>query len=214
MKSRPKIMENFYDRFCDNTYRKRIFITPILDFDQQVNNGFVDLRLGTEFILTRKTKFTALELTTTENKIDRKEIERNIKLYQTLIRIDFGKHLVLHPNQFILGCTLEYIKLPDDIYGYIIGRSSWGRLGLIIATATLINPGFAGVITLELTNLGEVPINLYPGLRIAQISLHKIDFKPKRRRTKGKSKYFGSISPNFSKIYEDNDIKKIIEKDY
>lgn len=160
--------------------------------------GLSDLRLGTEFILTKKTRFSNLD-------VKEDELSRNIQKYQEKVTFNIKDSLVLHPNEFILGCTLEYIKLPEDVIGYIIGRSSWGRLGLIIATATLINPGFAGIITLELTNVGEVPINLYPGLRIAQVSLHSSDFVIDKDYSV-KSKYFGSTSPFFSKIYEDTDL--------
>ena len=89
--------------------------------------------------------------------------------------------------------------------GYIIGRSSWGRIGLIIATAIFINPGYAGVITLELTNVGDVPLILYPGLRIAQITFHKCDYKFEGEDIQ-KSKYFGSTGPSFSEIYLDEDL--------
>ena len=132
----------------------------------------------------------------------------NIKSYQEKVSIKPNDRIMLHPNQFILGSTLEYVKLPEDVIAYIIGRSSWGRLGLIIATATLINPGFAGVITLELTNVGEVPISLFPGLRIAQISFHKCDFYHKTRRI-DPGKYFGSTGPSFSEIYKDRDLALI-----
>lgn len=132
----------------------------------------------------------------------------NIKSYQEKVSIKPNDRIMLHPNQFILGSTLEYVKLPEDVIAYIIGRSSWGRLGLIIATATLINPGFAGVITLELTNVGEVPISLFPGLRIAQISFHKCDFYHDTRRA-DPGKYFGSTGPSFSEIYKDRDLALI-----
>lgn len=145
----------------------------------------------------KKTKFSNLDLS--ENDLGIK-----INSYQEKITINIGESLILHPNQFVLGSTLEYLKIPDDLIAYIIGRSSWGRLGLVIATATIINPGFAGVITLELTNVGEVPIRLYPGLRIAQISFHLCDFKQKES-PKRKSKYFGSTGPSFSEIYKDED---------
>jgi len=177
--------------------KKRIVITPLIK-KTQIGHGIVDLRLGTEFILTKKTRFSNL------NVIDN-NLSHNIKKYQERVILNIKDNLVLHPNQFILGSTLEYIKLPDDIMGYIIGRSSWGRLGLIIATATLINPKFAGVITLELTNVGEVPINLFPGLRIAQLTLHKCYLR-NLSKSDEKGKYFGSTSPNFSRIYEDSDI--------
>lgn len=197
--------KNFIGRLYTKDEEKRIYVTPLIN-KENISNGFIDIRLGTEFILTKRTKFSIIDFTQSKNKI-----ASDIKKYQEKISINLKDKLILHPNQFILGCTLEYIKLPYDILAYIIGRSSWGRLGLIIATATLINPGFAGVITLELTNVGDVPINLYPGLRIAQISFHICDFDTdKGKGTKGK--YFGSTSPSFSKIHLDTDLDIIRKK--
>lgn len=202
-KSKELIPEAFFDRLYQGELRDRIIVTPILD-KRQINAGVIDLRLGTEFILTKKTEFSSLD-------IIESELSNTIKKYQEKITVNFKDGLILHPNQFIIGSTLEYIKLPNDIIGYIIGRSSWGRLGLVIATATLINPGFAGVITLELTNVGEVPIKLYPILRIAQISFHRLDFYKGKNGPKSR-KYFGSTSPSFSEIYKDYD-KCLIEEE-
>lgn len=108
---------------------------------------------------------------------------------------------MLHPQQFVLGSSLEHVSLPWDMLAYVIGRSSWGRLGLIIATATVVNPGYSGAITLEFTNVGEVPIPLYPGSRICQLVLHTLNNIP----SKGPklSKYDVSTGPEFSKIYRD-----------
>ncbi len=185
--------------FLEMPTEKRLVITPLLFREKQIKNGAIDLRLGTEFILTKKTQFSELDQDLKE------DLEYDIKSYQRFITIKFSDKLVLHPGQFVLGSTLEYIRIPDDIVGYIIGRSSWGRLGLIIATATLIHPGFAGVVTLELTNVGEVPIVLRPGRRIAQIAFHKCrTFISEGEETPGK--YFGSTHPNFSGIYKDSDI--------
>ncbi len=196
--------KDFLKRIYHPDLKKRIVITPMIDKKKQIKYGVVDLRLGTEFILTKKTKFSSLDL-------DEENLHEHIKKYQERIVVNIQDGLILHPNQFILGSTLEYIKLPNNIMGYIIGRSSWGRLGLIIATATLINPGFAGVITLELTNVGEVPIKLYPCLRIAQMSFHNCDFRGEETEATLR-KYFGSTSPRFSSIYLDNDICLIKKK--
>lgn len=190
-------LEDFFDIIFNPDITKRIIITPLIN-KKHIKSGVVDLRLGTEFILAKKTKYSDLDP-------KEGELSKRIKSYQEKVIIRFKDHLVLHPNQFILGCTLEYIKLPKNVMGYIIGRSSWGRIGLIIATAILINPGFAGVITLELTNVGDVPLILYPGLRIAQITFHKCDYKLEREDIK-KSKYFGSTGPSFSEIYLDKDL--------
>lgn len=100
-----------------------------------------------------------------------------------------------------MGSTLEYISLPTKLSAYVLGRSSWGRLGLIIATATTVSPDFKGCITLELINLGEVPILLYPGVRIAQLVIHTVE---------GEGKYKGRYScptgPEFSRIYKDDEL--------
>jgi dCTP deaminase len=71
--------------------------------------------------------------------------------------------------------TLEWLRLPEHLCAFVIGRSSWGRDGLIVATATTIHPRYAGVLTLELTNVGEIPIRLYPGLTIAQLVIQHVD---------------------------------------
>jgi len=182
-------------------YPDRLIITPLLEEEEQIKDNTVDLRLGTEFIITRRTSFPAIDATKGI------EIEQRIGQYQERIRIGFHEHFVLHPNQLILGSSLEYVSLPSQLSAYVIGRSSWGRLGLIIATATAVSPLFKGCITLELVNLGEAPLILYPGIRIAQLVLHTV---------KGKGTYSGryncSTGPEFSKIYKDDEMKFWQEK--
>ena len=83
---------------------------------------------------------------------------------------------VIHPGEFCLGRTLEWVELPDDIVARIEGKSSLGRLGLIVhATAGFCDPGWKGTLTLELNNLTRVPIKLYPGGLIAQLSFMTLD---------------------------------------
>jgi dCTP deaminase len=101
--------------------------------------------------------------------------------------VPFGKSIVLHPQKFVLGCTLEYVRVPEGHVAYVIGRSSWGRLGLVVATAIGIHPGYSGCITLELRNLGETPIVLYPGQTIAQVFVHRVE----GARGTGKGQYVG-----------------------
>ena len=82
--------------------------------------------------------------------------------------------LLLHPGSLALVPTLEWVALPFDLQGVVTARSSWAREGLNIATATIVNPGYRGIITLELANFGEIPIRLYPGLRLAQIAFYEL----------------------------------------
>ena len=86
--------------------------------------------------------------------------------------VRFGDEFVLHPGRFVLGVTLEWLSLPPTLSGYVTGKSSLGRHGLIIETAAGIHPNFTGCLTLELANCGEVPLTLSPGMRICQIFLH------------------------------------------
>ena len=97
------------------------------------------------------------------------------------VLVEEGDPFVIHPGEFVLGRTLEWVELPDDIVARIEGKSSLGRLGLIVhATAGFCDPGWRGTLTLELNNLTRVPIKLYPGLLIAQLSFMTLD-APARR---------------------------------
>ena len=87
-----------------------------------------------------------------------------------LVEID-GEPFILHPGEFVLGSTLERIKLPDDLVARLEGKSSLGRLGLLIhSTAGFIDPGFDGHVTLELSNVANLPITIYYGMKIGQLS--------------------------------------------
>jgi dCTP deaminase len=92
------------------------------------------------------------------------------------VTIKADESFVIHPGEFCLGRTLEWVELPDDIVARIEGKSSIGRLGLIVhATAGFCDPGWKGTLTLELNNLTRIPIKLYPGLPIAQLSFMALD---------------------------------------
>jgi dCTP deaminase len=92
------------------------------------------------------------------------------------VLIGAEESFVIHPGEFCLGRTLEWVELPDDIVARIEGKSSIGRLGLIVhATAGFCDPGWQGTLTLELNNLTRIPIKLYPGLPIAQLSFMTLD---------------------------------------
>jgi len=173
----------------------RLIITPLLAPKKQITEASVDVRLGNEFILIRKRTFASLDIAARES------VRSKIGVYQEKVRIEFHEQFVLHPHQLVLGSTLEYFKLPDDIGAYLMGRSSWGRLGLVIETAASVAPQFRGCVTLELVNVGEVPLILYPGVRIAQVVFHT---------TKGSSTYAGRYvcptGPQFSRVHEDDDL--------
>ena len=106
--------------------------------------------------------------------------------------VPFGETFILHPKNFVLGVTLEWIRMPKKMAAYVVGKSSWGRYGLIIATATGVHPGFSGCLTLELANNGEIPINLRPGTSICQIFVHHVSGKG---TAVDKSRFIGRRKP-------------------
>lgn len=171
-------------------------ITPIFDWNKQIDASSVDLRLDNQFIIIPRTSFSSI------NPVERSRGAATISRYQAKITVPYGEKFVLHPNELVLGSTIEYLSFPNNLMAYVIGRSSWGRLGLIIATATAINPNFKGNLTLELVNAGNVPIELYPGVRIAQLKIHTLEGKDE-----SKGKYHLQVGPGFSKIYEDSELE-------
>jgi dCTP deaminase len=129
-----------------------------------VQPASVDLRLGDTFRVFHNHRVASIDL---------REPPANLT---EEVRIPEGDPFVIHPGEFCLGRTLEWVELPDDIVARIEGKSSLGRLGLIVhATAGFCDPGWKGTLTLELNNLTRVPIKLYPGLLIAQLSFMTLD---------------------------------------
>jgi dCTP deaminase len=112
---------------------------------------------------------------------------------------------MLHPGEFVLGSTLERVAVPDDLVGRVEGKSSLGRLGLLIhSTAGFIDSGFDGHITLELANVASLPITLYPGMKIGQISFMQMTTAAEHPYGKGAkgSKYQGQRGPTPSRYFE------------
>ncbi|MHA1233310.1 MAG: dCTP deaminase [Candidatus Helarchaeota archaeon] len=177
---------------------KKLIITPILDINIQLGPNSFDLRLGTEFSLPQKIKYPSLDPLQ-----NRSLLLQNIRKYETKLHLDIGDSIILHPKEFILGSTLEYIKMPSDLFGIIENRSSWGRLGIFIALARFIEPGFIGMPTLEIFNSGTAPIKIYPGLRVAQIIFLTT---PPSSQDYHLKKYHAALEPEFSKLYDDKEL--------
>ncbi len=118
---------------------------------------------------------------------------------------DSDEPFILHPGEFVLGSTLERIGMPDDIVGRVDGKSSLGRLGLLIhSTAGFVDPGFDGHITLELANVASLPITLYPQMKIGQISFMQMTTPADEPYGAGAvgSKYHGQRGPTPSRYFE------------
>ncbi len=126
----------------------------------------------------------------------------------SLVHVKANEPFVLHPGEFVLGSTIEYLELPDNLVARIEGKSSLGRLGLLIhSTAGYVDPGWKGQLTLELSNVANLPIALYAGMPIGQVSFLTMTSAVERPYgSKGrKSKYQGQSGPGASKMHEDFD---------
>jgi len=148
-----------------------LIITPQPDIDDLRASGAasLDVRLGRWFLACRPSRTGLLDVYEKGTKIP-----NEAKLTKTYY-VPFGEGFVLHPKAFVLGITMEWFRLPGNLAAYVIGRSSWGRHGLIIATATGVHPGFTGCLALELSNVGEIPITIKPGTTICQIFFQKVE---------------------------------------
>jgi dCTP deaminase len=134
-----------------------------------VQPASVDLVLGNSFRVFHNHRVTAIDL---------RDPPRNLT---EEVVVEKEEPFAIHPGEFVLGRTQEYVELPDDVVARIEGKSSLGRLGLIVhATAGFVDPGFRGTLTLEITNLTRVPIKLYAGLPIAQLSFMALDAAAER----------------------------------
>ena len=129
-----------------------------------VQPASIDLRLGRSFRVFHNHRITAVDLGDPPSELTEQ------------VTIEDGGSFVIHPGEFCLGRTDEWVELPDDVVARIEGKSSLGRLGLVVhATAGFCDPGWKGTLTLELNNLTRVPIILHPGLLIAQLSFMTLD---------------------------------------
>lgn len=134
-----------------------------------VQPASVDVRLGSSFRVFHNHRIQVIDLADPPQGLTEH------------VEVPHDEPFVIHPNEFVLGRTEEQVALPDDVVARIEGKSSLGRLGLIVhATAGFVDPGFRGTLTLEITNFNSVPIVLRPGLPIAQLSFMTLDQAARR----------------------------------
>jgi len=167
---------------------RHLSITPPPDQEQFRNEAgaSVDLRLGRWFRTMRQAKLPLLDLTapSAHSSFSREHF------------VPFDDFFILHPGSFALGITLEWMSVPFDLAANVTGKSSLGRRGLIIETAAGIHPGFAGCLTLELANVGEIPLGLKPGMSICQVVFQSIIGSG----SKTSSQFHGARKPHLGKI--------------
>lgn len=168
----------------------RIVMTP---YDENlVQPASIDIRLDGRFRVFRNYRYSC---------IDPKALQEDLT---ELVEVGPDEPFIVHPGEFILGNTVERIKLGDDLVARLEGKSSLGRLGLIVhATAGYVDPGFEGNITLELSNVANLPIRLYPGMKVGQISFFAMSTpadRPYGHPDLG-SKYKGQSAPTASRMH-------------
>jgi dCTP deaminase len=153
----------------------------------------IDVRLDRFFRLFDNHKYAFIDPAEQQDELTR------------LIEVDPAEPFILHPGEFVLGSTYEFVTLPDDVAARLEGKSSLGRLGLLThSTAGFVDPGFKGHVTLELSNVATLPIKLWPGMKIGQLCFFKLTSPSEHPYGSEKyaSRYQGQRGPTASRSYK------------
>jgi len=180
-----------------------IAIVPMPDIEKAERDGeaSINLRLGRWFVSMRQSNETHIETVKgvgqfNENKFSKKHF------------VPFGENFVIHPSRFVLASTLEWIRIPNRYAAYVVGKSTLGRRGIIIETAAGVHPGFSGCLTLEIANVGEVPIRLYPGMMICQLFFHALEGELQSSNTI----HGAQRKPRLGQLREDPVLSKLMKR--
>jgi dCTP deaminase len=193
-------------RMKSPTSRHGLVITPLLydKYEDVFDADSVDLRLGTHFLLPRALDQAFYSPDT-----------RSASSLYVHMHVPVGQFLVVPAHQTILGATLEFIKLPDDVSGQVLTKSSVARTFIVVETAPWIHPEYRGCLTLEIANVSNTPVLLYPGRAICQLVLmhvgqtdndHSKDARPSKQSTASAgTQYFGPVYPEGPKFADPQD---------
>ena len=180
----------------DRTIRRlldegRIGIDPYAE--ELLQPSSVDVRVDRLFRVFRNSRYPFID------------VKQEMEGLTELVEVDPEEAFILHPGEFVLGSTLERITLPDDLVARLEGKSSLGRLGLLIhSTAGFIDPGWDGHVTLELSNVANLPITIYYGMKIGQLSFVQLTEPAEHPYGTGSlgSKYQGQAGPTPSRYWK------------
>jgi dCTP deaminase len=180
----------------DRTIRRlldegRIGIEPYEE--ELLQPSSVDVRVDRLFRVFRNSRYPFID------------VKQEMEELTELVEVEPDEAFILHPGEFVLGSTLERITLPDDLVARLEGKSSLGRLGLLIhSTAGFIDPGWDGHVTLELSNVANLPITIYYGMKIGQLSFVQLSEPAEHPYGTGElgSKYQGQIGPTPSRYWK------------
>ena len=170
---------------------RRLIVEPL--GPNAIQPSSVDLRVGSQFRVFANTRYPFID------------VRQPMEGLTELVEASPNEPFILHPGEFVLGTTLERVDIPDDLVGRLEGKSSLGRLGLLIhSTAGFVDPGFRGHLTLELSNVANLPITIYPAMKIGQISFFKMSSPAENPYGAGrlKSKYLDQEGPTPSRYWE------------
>ena len=170
----------------------RIEIDPFDDACVQPSS--VDLHVDSRFRVFANSRYPYID------------VRREMPDLTEVVEVAEDEAFILHPGEFVLGSTIERVRLPDDLVARLEGKSSLGRLGLLIhSTAGYVDPGWKGNLTLELSNVANLPIALYHAMRIGQISFFKMSSPVERPYGSPalRSKYQGQRGPTASRFFEE-----------
>lgn len=173
----------------------KIKITPKPDLAVQLGSCSIDLRLGYTFRVFEHSRFAYI------NPFNSK-LSRDIT---TETKVADGEPFILQPGDFVLATTIESFQLPDDLLARLEGRSSLGRLGIVVhSTASIFEPGWKGNVVMEMGNMGRMPVALFPGMRVCALTFEELSSPAQvpynRKKT---AKYIGQSSPEPSKIADE-----------
>lgn len=173
---------------------EKINITPAPDLDSQLGSCSIDLRLGLKFRIFEHSRYPFIDPQNPRSE----DVTRELTVAE-------NEPFILQPGDFVLATTIESFSLPDDLLARLEGRSSLGRLGIVVhSTASIFEPGFSGTVVMELGNMGRMPVALYPGMRICALTFEKLTSPAQvpynKKRT---AKYMNQKSPEPSKILLD-----------
>lgn len=199
--SAREIRDRLWDGVAEISAEHSMCVVPIPNLAEleKKKPAAIDLRLGRWFRTMRQSRLTELKVGDNSS-----EARLTAEHY-----VRFNGEFVLHPGQFVIGITLEWLRFPYNLSGYVTGKSSWGRRGLVIETAAGIHPGFIGCLTLELANVGTVPITLNPGIQICQLFLHHVN----NREGATSTQFIGCRKPGLGRIEQD-EVYKALSKQY
>ncbi len=173
----------------------KIKITPAPDLQTQLGSCSIDFKLSNTFRVFEHSKYAYIDL---RAGIDTNDLMRRVD-------VPDGEAFTMQPGEFVLAATQEKLELADDVMARLEGRSSLGRLGILVhSTAGLFDPGWIGTATLELGNLGRMPVKLYPGMRICAFTFEQLSSPAKvPYQLKPANKYAGQNGPETSRFAKD-----------